>query len=124
MSDAAVIRVVIAYANQDGVRCDELTLHLQQGATIAHALAHALAQGLAHGVAVGVADGVSPALSPSAMSEALIDAATVGIWGRVKPRTTLLRDGDRIELYAQLKADPKTARRTRSTPSRLRTTRV
>ena len=110
MSDAAVIRVVIAYANQDGVRCDELTLHLQQGATIAHALA----QGLAHGVAVGVADGVSPALSPSAMSEALIDAATVGIWGRVKPRTTLLRDGDRIELYAQLKADPKTARRTRA----------
>ena len=106
MSDAAVIRVVIAYANQDGLRCDELTLHLQQGATIAHALA----QGLAHGVAVGV----SPALSPSAMSEALIDAATVGIWGRVKPRNTLLRDGDRIELYAQLKADPKTARRTRA----------
>ncbi len=36
-----------------------------------------------------------------------------GIWGRVKPPHTILRQGDRLEFYRPLKADPKQARRAR-----------
>ena len=35
----------------------------------------------------------------------------LGIWGQVKPASTPLKDGDRIECYEALRADPKTARR-------------
>lgn len=38
---------------------------------------------------------------------------TAGIWGRVRARSTRLREGDRIELYRALRADPKDARRAR-----------
>ncbi len=37
----------------------------------------------------------------------------VGIWGKAKPHDWLLQKGDRVELYAALKVDPKTARRER-----------
>lgn len=37
-----------------------------------------------------------------------------GIWGKLKPPDTLLRDRDRIELYRPLIADPKEARRRRA----------
>lgn len=36
-----------------------------------------------------------------------------GIWGQVAARASLLRDGDRVECYRPLTADPKTARRER-----------
>ncbi|KRC20218.1 RnfH family protein [Acidovorax sp. Root219] len=36
-----------------------------------------------------------------------------GIWGRVQPETTVLKDQDRVELYRGLKVDPKVARRER-----------
>jgi len=44
-----------------------------------------------------------------------LDAATLkaGIWGRVQPLQTLLRDQDRVELYRPLRVDPKEARRLR-----------
>jgi len=42
----------------------------------------------------------------------------VGVWARVARRSTALRDGDRVELYRELVADPKEARRARA---RLRT---
>jgi putative ubiquitin-RnfH superfamily antitoxin RatB of RatAB toxin-antitoxin module len=44
-----------------------------------------------------------------------LDAATLklGIWGRVQPPQTLLRDQDRVELYRPLRVDPKEARRLR-----------
>ena len=41
-------------------------------------------------------------------------ALQAGIYGQRKPLTTLLRDGDRIEIYRPLTADPKQARRTRA----------
>lgn len=41
-------------------------------------------------------------------------AQTIGIFGRPAAPETLVRDGDRIELYRPLKADPKQARRLRS----------
>lgn len=36
---------------------------------------------------------------------------SVGVWGRVRASTHVLREGDRVEMYAPLKADPKDARR-------------
>jgi len=40
-------------------------------------------------------------------------AEDAGIWGRIKPADTPLRDGDRVEVYRPLRVDPKTARRER-----------
>jgi putative ubiquitin-RnfH superfamily antitoxin RatB of RatAB toxin-antitoxin module len=37
----------------------------------------------------------------------------IGIWGKVKPPHYVLRQGDRLEFYRPLKADPKQARRAR-----------
>ncbi len=39
------------------------------------------------------------------------NAAAVGVWGKVRARDHWLRDGDRVELYRALQADPKDARR-------------
>ena len=44
--------------------------------------------------------------------------AAVGIWGDVRAIDHLLREGDRIELYRPLEADPKTARRVRAARKR------
>lgn len=38
----------------------------------------------------------------------------LGIFGRLKPADTLLRDGDRVEIYRSLIADPMEARRRRA----------
>jgi hypothetical protein len=40
----------------------------------------------------------------------------VGIFGRVAGLATLLRDGDRVEIYRALAADPKQTRRERVKP--------
>lgn len=37
----------------------------------------------------------------------------LGIWGRKASATTLLRQGDRVEMYRELRVDPKVARRER-----------
>jgi putative ubiquitin-RnfH superfamily antitoxin RatB of RatAB toxin-antitoxin module len=42
------------------------------------------------------------------------DDAQVGIYGRVVTRETTLRNGDRVEIYRPLMADPKQARRRRA----------
>jgi len=47
-----------------------------------------------------------------AQSQAL-DELRIGVWGRVRPLATLLRDRDRIEVYRPLTVDPKEARRLR-----------
>ena len=36
-----------------------------------------------------------------------------GVWGQVRPPHYVLRQGDRLEFYRPLKADPKQARRAR-----------
>ena len=43
--------------------------------------------------------------------EIQLDRAMVGIWGRPVHLATPLRDGDRIEIYRPLAADPKEVRR-------------
>jgi uncharacterized protein len=42
------------------------------------------------------------------------EAAAVGIWGSRCSRSTVPRDGDRIELYRELPADPRQRRRQRA----------
>jgi putative ubiquitin-RnfH superfamily antitoxin RatB of RatAB toxin-antitoxin module len=37
-----------------------------------------------------------------------------GVWAKVRPPQYVLREGDRIEIYRALKADPKQARRVRA----------
>lgn len=43
--------------------------------------------------------------------------AGIAVHGRLTTETTVLRDGDRIELLRALSVDPKQARRTRATKS-------
>jgi hypothetical protein len=43
-----------------------------------------------------------------------VDPARVGVFGRKKPLDTVLREGDRVEIYRPLIADPIEARRRRA----------
>jgi hypothetical protein len=75
-----------------------IEVDLSAGATIADALAQARA-----------------AFPPGHASAAIDwDAAAAGIWGLRRERSAVPRDGDRIELYRQLAADPRQQRRTRA----------
>ena len=47
-----------------------------------------------------------------------LDASPCGVWGRPCGRDTVLRDGDRVELYRPLQVDPKEARRRRHAAQR------
>jgi putative ubiquitin-RnfH superfamily antitoxin RatB of RatAB toxin-antitoxin module len=47
-----------------------------------------------------------------------IDPTRVGIHGKPVPVDATLRDGDRVELYRPLRADPKEIRRTRAAKRR------
>ena len=44
----------------------------------------------------------------------VLDASRVGEHGKLKPVDSIVRDGDRIEIYRPLLADPKDARRRRA----------
>lgn len=66
--------------------------------------------------AIDAARRLSPAL---AAIEAGI--AATGVWGKVRAPDYLLREGDRVELYRALLADPKAARRANARVSRGKT---
>ena len=55
-------------------------------------------------------------LSGVAVPDLDLAAMQTGIYGKKKPRDTLLRPHDRVELYRPLIADPKNARRRRKNP--------
>lgn len=66
---------------------------------------------------------VADAITVSGVEQAFgIDAAGLGtgIWSKPATRDAELRDGDRVELYRPLRADPKESRRRRAArvPSR------
>ena len=46
--------------------------------------------------------------------EAALGQVRVGIWGKPCDVKSVLREGDRVEVYRELKADPKAQRRTRA----------
>ncbi len=50
-----------------------------------------------------------------ATADGLPDNPDLGLWGKRVPLDTVLADGDRVELYRPLLADPKTARKKRAT---------
>jgi putative ubiquitin-RnfH superfamily antitoxin RatB of RatAB toxin-antitoxin module len=89
---ADTIDVEVAYAERD--RQFLRRLRLPDGATIADAI---------------VAAGLEAELGIDASSLA------TGIWSKPKPHETPLANGDRVELYRPLLADPKEARRRRAT---------
>lgn len=86
------LQVSVAYSPRAGV-VDEVVLNLSRGATLIDAVR---ASGLLERHA-----GIDLA------------QARLGIWGRVQPPQTLLRERDRVELYRPLSVDPKEARRLR-----------
>jgi uncharacterized protein len=42
-----------------------------------------------------------------------LDTCRVGVWGKLKPLDTALKEGDRVEIYRPMTADPNTARQRR-----------
>ena len=60
-----------------------------------------------------IADALDAANVRNRFPELLGDEA-VGIWSRTRARDTPLRDGDRVEVYRALRADPKAMRRARA----------
>ena len=89
-------RCVVAYATRE--RQYLWPVELADGATIADALA----------AARRAAEADSAAIDP-----ALWDAAPVGVFGELRERSVRCEEGDRIELYRPLRADPRTRRRER-----------
>lgn len=60
---------------------------------------------------------VADAIAASGLERAFgMDASAldVGVWSKTASRSTLLNDGDRVELYRPLKVDPKETRRRRA----------
>ena len=66
-----------------------------------------------------VADAIECSGLAARLPGADIAGAPVGIFGKRVRRDTMLGDGDRIELYRRLIADPKAARRRRAAPRRV-----
>lgn len=87
------MRVALAFAAPGGAQ-REIELEVAEGATLADALAAAPPE--------------------PALAEALRTRAGIGVWGRAKPPAHPLREGDRIEIYRALTADPKDARRAKA----------
>lgn len=57
---------------------------------------------------------VAQAVQASALVEGVLPQGWhVGVWGRKAPPDTVVRHGDRVEIYRALKVDPKEARRVR-----------
>jgi hypothetical protein len=50
---------------------------------------------------------------PAQYPQLALDGCKLGIFGKVREAATVLRDGDRVEIYRPLVADPKEARRRR-----------
>jgi putative ubiquitin-RnfH superfamily antitoxin RatB of RatAB toxin-antitoxin module len=85
------LRVEVVYCPQPGV-VDLVTLALPAGATLADAVQ---ASGMLqrHGLPLA--------------------GLRVGVWSKVRPADTALRERDRVEIYRPLTVDPKEARRQR-----------
>lgn len=97
----AEIDVMVAFSPAPR-QVSEIALRLPAGATVAQALEMS---GLA-------------ALYP----ELDLAQAVVGVWGRKAARSHVLRSQDRVEVYRDLRVDPKVARRERFARQGARTT--
>ena len=61
-----------------------------------------------------VADAIAAARLEARLPGVDLAAMRTGIWSRRAAPETRLREGDRVELYRELKADPKDMRRNRA----------
>jgi hypothetical protein len=100
-------RCVVAYATRE--RQYLWSLELPAAATIADALA--AARRSAERDSAGIDPGVW-------------EAAPVGVFGELRARDARYEDGDRIELYRPLRADPRSRRRERVRRERQRAAKV
>ena len=87
----STVEILIAYAEPRQQR--EVVVEVPRGITLQEALALLATQ-------IGVLLNGEP-------------MGAIGVWGKIRPPHYVLRDGDRIECYRPLKADPKQARRAR-----------
>jgi putative ubiquitin-RnfH superfamily antitoxin RatB of RatAB toxin-antitoxin module len=87
-----LLRACVALALPD--RQEVVAVELDEGATVADALNAAQAERFFAGI--GLAE------------------LAFGIWGKACAMETRLRDGDRVEVYRPLQADPKAMRRARA----------
>ncbi len=92
MAEAAVVRAQVCYALPDEVFLAHVTM--PPGATLLQAVR-----------ASGLLD---------RHPEVDLGQQKLGVFGKVRPADTLLRDGDRVEIYRPLQADPKETRRRRA----------
>jgi putative ubiquitin-RnfH superfamily antitoxin RatB of RatAB toxin-antitoxin module len=67
-----------------------------------------------------VADALARARSDPDFAAVDLDTAAVGVFGRVAAHAQILSEGDRVEIYRPLAADPKSARRARVKEARKR----
>ena len=63
---------------------------------------------------VTAADAVRAALARGAFDAGRVDSGKLAIFGRAVPPTTVLSDGDRLELLRDLAQDPRDQRRERA----------
>lgn len=102
-SEPAKLHIVVYYATAQQEIMRELWM--EQGATLGDAVTQS---------------GILQLISNLSGSDPAAEMATeppsypTGIFGKKKPPETLLRDGDRVELYRALFADPKETRRRRA----------
>jgi putative ubiquitin-RnfH superfamily antitoxin RatB of RatAB toxin-antitoxin module len=89
MAMADPIRVEVVFATAE--RQELVALELDEGAT--------------------VADAIDKSGLRALFSQVDFDTLEAGIWGRVVEPTTVLGEGDRVELYRPLARDPRDARR-------------
>lgn len=96
MAESERIRVEVAYARPD--RQLILSLDVEEGATLIDAVRDS-----------GILDEF-PEIDP--------EHAKMGVFGKSAPRDQALREGDRVEIYRPLVADPKEVRRQRARQGR------
>ena len=94
MASGASRRIVVEVAYAETGRQTLVELEVPEGTTVAQAIALS-----------GIA---------AAYPDIDLGAMRTGIFGTLASRQTLLREGDRVEIYRALATDPKEARRRRS----------
>ena len=92
MADPLMHAITVCYATPETVFLT--TLEVREGTTIAGAIA------------------VSQVLTR--FPEIDLARNKLGLFGKLKPADTVVRDGDRIEIYRPLQADPMESRRRRA----------
>ena len=102
MSEAGTKRCVVAYATREHQYL--WTVDLPESATIADAL------DIARGIAAAT---LTTPTTRRGLLDVPWDTAPVGIFGELRDRKDVPRDGDRIEIYRPLRNDPRQRRRER-----------